>query len=294
MRIAEKLIRTTMLTILSICMTQFAAFAAGTPIGEVVSMIGSVVAEQPDGTVRQLELNEQIITQDVIVTGIKSTVEILFKDESIYSQGPEARISLDDFVYSEEKSASRLLFSMGKGTFRYVTGQIVKTNPDAFALQTPTTTIGIRGTEVFAVVTPQKEEIGNTKLSKGHTMTVGNKSLDTPRTSVSVDPMTGAISDPTPVSQETINKVVKEAPMTSQGELGNADVSSKDIERKIESFKQQIERNKGSLGSLDDKPDYAKLHRLKVQKTSLETSESNHDSGDTTGDLGGGGGGGGH
>jgi len=293
MCIAGKIIRTTLLTALFICITQIAVFAAGPPIGEVISMMGTVVAEQPDGTIRQLELNQPVITQDIIATGIKSNVEILFKDESVYSQGPESRISLDDFVYSDEKSASKLLFSMGQGTFRYVTGQIVKTNPDAFALQTPTTTIGIRGTEVFAVITPEKEEIGNTKLSKGHTMSVGNKTLGTPRTSVNVDPKTGVVSDPTPVSQKTINKVVKEAPMSSQGELGGPGESSKDLERKVESFKQQIERTKSDLGNLEGKPDYGKLHRLKVQKSSQETAENDRDSGGTSASLGGGGEGGG-
>ena len=295
---AKKIIRTALFTALFICIAQIPAFATDTQIGEVIVMTGTAIAEHPNGTSRQLELNQPIITQDVIVTGIKSSIEIIFKDESVYSQGPESRISLDDFVYSNKKSVSKLLFSMSEGTFRYVTGQIVQTNPDAFALQTPTTTIGIRGTEVFAIITPEKEEIGNTKLGKNHTMTVGDKTLGTPRTSVNVNPQTGAISDPAPVSQETINKVVKAAPMTSQGELGNPG-SKKDLERKVQSIKQQIERNKESLDGLSDKPDYEKLHRIKVQKTNQETTEKDRDSGGNSGDLGGGegggdGGGGGH
>nr|WP_321257873.1 FecR domain-containing protein [uncultured Pseudodesulfovibrio sp.] len=296
---AKRITRTALFTALFICIAQIPAFATDTQIGEVIAMAGTVIAEQPNGTSRQLELNQPIITQDTIATGTKSSIEILFKDESVYSQGPDSRISLDNFVYSTNVSASKLLFKMGEGTFRYVTGQIVKTNPDAFALQTPTTTIGIRGTEVFAIVTPDKEEIGNTKLSKKHTMTVGDKALNIPRTSVNVNPQTGAVSDPTPVSQETINKIVKAAPMTSLGELGNPG-PKKDLERKVQSFKQQIERNKESLDGLSNKPDYEKLHRIKVQKTNQETTEKDRDSGGNSGDLGGGegggdgGGGGGH
>lgn len=291
MSTAVKFILTSLLTTLFVCTAQIAAFATDTQIGEVISMMGTVIAERPDGTSRQLELNQMIITQDTIATGTKSSIEIIFKDKSVYSQGPKSRISLDDFVYENNTSASKLLFKMGEGTFRYVTGQIVKTNPDAFALQTPTTTIGIRGTEIFAIVTPENEEIGNTKLGKKHTMTVGEKTLSAPRISVNVNPQTGAISDPTPVSQETINNIVKAAPMTSLGELGNPG-TKKDLERKVQSFKQQIERNKESLDGLSDKPDYKKLHRIKVQKTNQETTEKNRDSGGNSEDLGGGEGGG--
>ncbi|NDV19292.1 hypothetical protein GO013_07650 [Pseudodesulfovibrio sp. JC047] len=263
------------------------AFAAGEPIGEVASMEGTVIAEQSNGTIRNLDLNLPVMAHETIVTGMHSHVEIHFNDDSIYSQGPESRIALDEFVYSEDTSASKLLFKMGKGTFRYVTGQIVKTNPDAFALQTPTTTIGIRGTEIFAVITPEKEEIGNTKLSKGHTMTVGARTLGSPRTSVSVNPKTGEISKPTPVSQKTINKVIKHAPMTSLGELGVGTRSRKDLNRKIQAFKQQMDRTKGSLSGVNQPPDYAKIHRIKQQKDCRRAMENSRNKGGPYGDFGG-------
>lgn len=281
MRKLGKLTQVVFTTALLICCIPLIAFGAEqmdnypNAIGEVVYLLGTVTAEQPDGTVRELDLNRQVIPKDVIVTGSRSNVEIIFKDDSVFSQGEKARISLDDFVYSTNASASKLLFKMGQGTFRYVTGKIVQQNPDAFALETPSTTIGIRGTEIFAKIEEALERIGNLALSAGHTMTVGGRDLDQAGTAVNVDPATGAVSAPEPVSAEEAQEIVKAAPQTSQGEVGSSNDDPDDMSRRADALESQADRSKSNLDS--DRPDYGSLHTISLQEDGQRGAERDAD-----------------
>lgn len=272
-----KLTHFTITVALLICLVPLAAFGADAPenlpgaIGEVVYMVGTVTAEQADGTIRKLDLKNQVIPKDVITTGIRSSVEIVFKDDSVFSQGSNARVAMDEFVYTGKKSASKLLFKMGKGTFRYVTGQIVKQNPDGFALETPTTTIGIRGTEVFATITPELERVGNLEITDGHVMNVGPQTIGRSMFAVSVNPLTGTVSAPEPVSADEASAVIKAAPMTTQGELGATNEDVDDMTRKVDAHKANIDRTKGDLGT--GKPHYPTLHTLSLQQNGQKSAE---------------------
>lgn len=256
--------------VLTILLTQSPAFAAESPpdsansIGKVVYLKGVVTAEQPDGHSRDLALQGTLIPRDVVVTGADSNVEIMFRDESVLSQGANARIELDDFIYSENTSTSELLFKMGQGTFRYVTGQIVKQNPDSFAIETPTTTIGIRGTEIFATIRENIERIGNLALSSGHTMTVGAQEIAQPGTAVDVDTETGEISTPEPVSPEEAKAIIKAAPQTTQGEVDETDVGVEELKRRAKAIKDLTRRSKEGLGT--KKPNYGDLHTITLQE----------------------------
>ncbi|MBG0789786.1 MAG: FecR domain-containing protein [Desulfovibrionaceae bacterium] len=276
------------------CLVPVAALGAERPgaIGEVVYLVGTVTAERPGGAVRDLDLKKPVMAGDVVVTGSKSNVEIVFQDDSVFSQGPDARISMDEFVYTGQKSASKLLFRMGQGTFRYVTGQIVRQNPDAFALQTPTATIGIRGTEVFATVTPGLERIGNLELTAGHTMTVGSQRIDKPMYAVSVDPKTGEVSAPGPVSADEARAVINAAPQTTQGESGTSSEDVSDMSRRADALGNNIDRTKENLST--GKPHYPHLHILTLQQQSRKTAGRDTSKAEKAGKSSEGGGDGGH
>lgn len=242
-------------------------------IGEVVSLSGTVTAQGADGAARKLGPNHPVIPRDVIVTGSRSHVEILFRDRSVLSQGPDSRTSIDDYVYAADPSASKMLLKVGTGTFRYVTGQIVKQNPDAFALETPTTTIGIRGTEVFAESTDAGEEIGVLSMTPGHQVDVsaGTVRKTIARAGYSVMSVDGRLSAPAPTDPATRARVIKAAPQTTQGEAGAP--GRTDLERRVEAFAQAIDRTKGSLGGLTGRPDYNALHNITLQTLAHDNAE---------------------
>ena len=111
-------------------------------IGEVVYLAGTVVAEQPDGRTRPLDMEKPVMAGETIVTRTRSSVEIVFKDQSVFSQGPDSRTLLNEFIYSPDNPAPKMLLEVGVGTVRYVTGKLVRQNPDGFALKMPPATIG--------------------------------------------------------------------------------------------------------------------------------------------------------
>ena len=270
--------------LLVLCLQTPALAASTDPIGQVVSMTGSVTAGLPDGDSRALDLDSPVHAGEVLVTGPASNVEIRLLDETILAQGPDSTITLDDYVFSTDSSASKLLFKMGTGTFRFLTGEIVKQNPGAFKLETPMTQIGIRGTEPIAVVGPT-ETIGLLSIDPAHTMEVttskGTRSMNQPGTSVSVG-RDGSISLTAKMSPAVQKSVMQAAPMTTQGEVGSKG-RSEDMDRKVKAFKQNIAHTKGSLGGVSGgSPDYGKLHSIHMQTKGQETAESQRDGTDAS------------
>lgn len=264
-------------------------------IGEVTYIMGSVNAEQPDGKVRPLDLESQVIPLDMIKTGRDSNVEIRFKDDTVYAQGEMASISLDEYVYSPNPSMSKLLFKMGEGTFRFVTGEIVKQNPDNFELQTPLSTLGIRGTEPFAVVEKASEQIGVIAIDPKHVVEVktarAKVTINKPgvMTTVSSD---GSMTAPAPTPAKTQKNVIQSAPMPSQGELGSMG-SKVDLQRKAKAFELNAIRQKGQLGGVGDKPNYGSLRNIHRQQAGQRNAEGEQagtrsTTGSGTGDGGGG------
>lgn len=257
-------------------------------IGQVVYMTGVVRAEKPDGASRSLQMMNPVFKTDILLTGPASNVEVRFLDETILAQGADARISLDEYVYSDDPSASTLLFKMGTGTFRFITGEIVKQNPEAFQLNTPLTNIGIRGTEPFAIVQAAAEKIGVISIEPGHTVEVtsprGTVSMDRPGVSTDVG-ADGSLSPPTPTPAAVQRQVIEAAPVTTQGELGA--VGKIDPKAKVEAFRQTIAHAKGQLGGIKDSPDYGALHTINMQTQGQENAESERDG--TAGGITGGG-----
>ena len=248
-------------------------------IGEVVSMTGNVTATQPEGETRELFLASPVFLHDILRTEKTSTLEVRFTDETMLAQGPNSKLSLDDFVYSSDPSISNLLFQMGEGTFRYISGEIVKQNPDAFVLKTPLSTIGIRGTEPFAIVEGEEEKIGVISIEPGHVVNITTAkrtvTIDRPGLSTNVKG-DGSISSPERTSKELHNRVVRDAPMTSRGERGPYG-KMKDRRQKVEAFKQHISWEKSKLGPKGGKPEYGRLHTISMQKSGKMNAENERD-----------------
>ena len=265
--------------LMTLCLQAPALAAPGDPIGQVVSMNGSVKAGPPDGEHRSLDLDSPVHAGEVLVTGPASNVEVRMLDETILAQGPNSSITLDDYVFSTDPSASKLLFKMSTGTFRFLTGKIVQQNPEAFNLQTPLTHIGIRGTEPVAVV-GTTETIGLLSIDRNHTMELTTakttRSMNQPGTSVSVG-RDGSMSPTQTMSPAVKKSVMQAAPMTTQGEVGAKGKSEQDLERKVKAFKQNIAHTKGNLGGFSGPPDYGALHQITVQTKGQQAAESQRD-----------------
>ena len=81
---------------------------------------------------------------DSIQTGPSGEAQIDFADSARLVVGPSSSLLIDDSVLRNKKTMSSFVVSALRGTFRFISG----TSPEpAYAIHTPTATIGVRGTE---------------------------------------------------------------------------------------------------------------------------------------------------
>jgi hypothetical protein len=109
-----------------------------------------MTATAPGGGVRQLALQSEVASGDVLATGQESYAQVKFIDDSEAVLKPVTTLAIDHFTFdhgkpAEDSAALRLL----RGGMRSVTGLLGKRNKEKFTLHTPSATIGIRGTTFF-------------------------------------------------------------------------------------------------------------------------------------------------
>ena len=95
---------------------------------------------------------------------IKTTqgkVGITFADETKVQVNENSKLVIDEFVYDpNNKKGGKLAVNVALGTVRYASGQIAHNNPQAVAVNTPTATVGVRGTDFTATV----DELGRSTI----------------------------------------------------------------------------------------------------------------------------------
>ena len=95
---------------------------------------------------------------------IKTTqgkVGIKFEDNTQVQVNENSKLVIDEFVYDpKNKDAGKLALNMASGTVRYASGAIAKNNPAKVAINTPTATIAVRGTDFTATV----DELGRSTV----------------------------------------------------------------------------------------------------------------------------------
>lgn len=92
---------------------------------------------------------------DRIVTGDQSLLQLKLRDGSYLSVRMNTDVTLAQFRYHDKTADSSLLLRLAKGALRSITGLIAKRNPSAYSVQTPTATIGVRGTDHEPVFIPE-------------------------------------------------------------------------------------------------------------------------------------------
>jgi glutamine phosphoribosylpyrophosphate amidotransferase len=100
-----------------------------------------------------VEMNDSIRTQS-------GKLGITFQDDTKVQVNENSKLVIDDFVYDPKSKSGKLSAKMALGTVRYASGQIAKNSPQNVALNTPTATISVRGTDFTASV----DELGQSTV----------------------------------------------------------------------------------------------------------------------------------
>jgi hypothetical protein len=111
-----------------------------------------VVRNEVEGTlvtgVVSVQVGDSVFRDEGMRTGPDSEARVVFLDDTNVSLGPNSNLKLDKFVYSDDHGAQAVAVNVTKGLLRFVTG---KGDKNAYKINTPEATIGVRGT-VFDVV----------------------------------------------------------------------------------------------------------------------------------------------
>jgi hypothetical protein len=116
--------------------------AIAEPVGNASSIIPNA-AQIDQGTRSDLKLRDPIIRNAELATADKGALEVTFLDGSKLTMGQNSRLTVDEYVYTGPGGAGKQTIRYTKGLFRFLSGSIPK---DQVKIETPTVTIGIRGT----------------------------------------------------------------------------------------------------------------------------------------------------
>ena len=124
----------------------FSTNAFGKVIGDVILQEGESVVERKEGDEFSAEIDLDIFSYDTVKTG-KGKTAIEFVDETRVDVTQHSKLIIDEFVYDPNTKTGALSLKASLGTIRYASGQIAKTSKQNVKIQTPTATIGVRGTD---------------------------------------------------------------------------------------------------------------------------------------------------
>jgi len=123
-------------------------------IGTITATVeGPVTALDKDGTSRILNEGAPVYLHDTLVTSARSYVKIILNDGTVFQLGPHSRASLDKYAYDPDIGGGEFESYVYSGAFRYLSGKLGGNNQGQHTtLKTPSAQIGIRGSEIDAIV----------------------------------------------------------------------------------------------------------------------------------------------
>jgi len=148
-----------------------AASAASQRAGQAQTVRGAVTARSEEVT-RPLEKGGDFFVGDLIATGRRGLAVLSYADGTRFMLGQESEMRIAEYREPAE-GTGKLTAEIAKGTFRFVSGVIAKTHPEAMQVQVSRlATIGIRGTDVGGEVEGGRATI--VLLDTGSAITVSN------------------------------------------------------------------------------------------------------------------------
>ncbi|MDD2904118.1 MAG: FecR family protein [Syntrophales bacterium] len=98
---------------------------------------------------------------DVIRTKSKSRAQLLFVDDSVLTLSPESRVAVADFFYDQGYNRRRVLLQLYRGLAHTVVRKILALEGPDFLMHTHTVAIGVRGTEWYTLILPNRTNVYN-------------------------------------------------------------------------------------------------------------------------------------
>jgi len=128
-------------------------------IGEVILQEGNTKVQRKAGGEVDSKKQLEILSYDTVKTGQGKTA-IQFVDDTRVDVTAHSKLLIDEFVFDASNKTGKLSIKATAGTVRYASGQIAKNSQQNVKIETPTATIGVRGTDFSMTI----DEIGGSTI----------------------------------------------------------------------------------------------------------------------------------
>ena len=125
-------------------------------VGGAEVVVNQVNGSLSSGDVVLVSQGDGVYRNEQVRTGNESFVRLLLADKTSLALGPSSALKIDKFVYGGEGQSGKIAINIAKGALRFVTGDAAKS---AYAITTPTATLGVRGTILRIRVTPARTDV---------------------------------------------------------------------------------------------------------------------------------------
>jgi len=124
-------------------------------IGVAAALRGDVVrvsTGSAQAAPRQVTSGTRIFLGDEIEVASGGRMQIMLVDETVFTLGSGACLVIDEFVYDPASRTGAMTTNITRGAFRFVSGKLARTRPDAMKVKLPSASISIRGTQVAGII----------------------------------------------------------------------------------------------------------------------------------------------
>jgi hypothetical protein len=130
---------------------------ANDPVGTIKSSKGPVNIERAGGKIPAV-VGGPVFVSDKVRSGADASFGITLKDNTLLSAGPNSLIVISKFAYDTTTNVGGMSIGVRKGTLAVATGKIAKATPESVDFHTPTSVLGVRGTEFVVEVGEGSDE----------------------------------------------------------------------------------------------------------------------------------------
>ncbi len=141
-----------------LCIAAFAACGfTGTALAEDehVALFKNVSGSMKiarNGEILDAVAGTNLFTSDKVVSGVGASGGIVFKDGTLLTVGPSTEVQVRDYVFEPKNAKYEFSVYLARGTAIYSSGKIGKLAPEMVRVDTPTATVGVRGTRFIISV----------------------------------------------------------------------------------------------------------------------------------------------
>ena len=163
----------------------------GARVGVTSAADGDPLGKPPNENERILRIGIDVQANELITTSANDRAHLVFLDGSSLTVGPNARLTIDRFVFDPNTKKGDLAINASKGVLRLVGGKISKTN--AITITTPSSTIGIRGGITIVSRHARTRRLPSFVFGNSMTVTAGGQTQTATRAGSQVSPNAGGV-----------------------------------------------------------------------------------------------------